>query len=165
MSPTISPTTIHASAVLVGASAVLIRGPSGAGKSQLAFALIDAARSGRLRFARLIADDRVLIETHHGRLLVRPAPALAGLIEMRGIGIRRLPFEAMAVVSLVVDLAASDAARMPEPVAAATEINGIVLPRLGVAPEHEALAAVIACLATAARLPAQAPVVAMHHPS
>ena len=165
MSSTIASTTIHASAVLVGASAVLIRGPSGAGKSQLAFALIDAARSGRLRFARLIADDRVVIETHHGRLLVRPAPALAGLIEMRGIGIRRLPFEPMGVVSLVVDLAASDAARMPEPIAAATEINGIVLPRLGVAPEHEALTAVIARLATAARLPAQAPVVAMHHPS
>jgi HPr kinase/phosphorylase len=165
ISPTIAPTTIHASAVLVGPWAVLIRGPSGAGKSQLAFALIDAARNGRLRFARLIADDRVVIETHHGRLLVRPAPALAGLIELHGIGIRRLPFEAMGVVSLVVDLAASDAARMPEPVAAATEINGIVLPRLGVAPEHEALTAVIACLATGARLPAKAPVVAMHHPS
>src|SRR5262252_6740393 len=155
MSATIAATTLHASAVLVGAQALLIRGPSGAGKSQLAFALIDAARTGRLRFARLIGDDRVLIETHHGRLLVRPAPALAGLIEMRGIGIRRLPFEPMGVVSLVVDLAASDAARMPEPIAAATEINGIVLPRLGVAPEHEALTAVIARLATAARLPAQ----------
>jgi HPr kinase/phosphorylase len=157
-------TTIHASAVLVGAFAVLIRGPSGAGKSQLAFALIEAARSGRLRFARLIADDRVHIETHHGRLLVRPPPALAGLIEIRGIGIRELPFEPMGVVSLVVDLAASDAARMPEPVAATTEINGIRLPRLGVA-EHEALTAVIACLATGARVPAKAPVVATHHPS
>lgn len=158
-------TTIHASAVLVGASAVLIRGPSGAGKSQLAFGLIDAARSGRLRFARLIADDRALIETHHGRLVVRPAPALAGLIEMRGIGIRRLPFEAMGVVSLVVDLAASDAPRMPEPVAAATEINGILLPRLGVAPEHEALTTVIACFSTGPRVPTPTPVVATHHPS
>jgi HPr kinase/phosphorylase len=165
MSATMAATTIHASAVLVGASAVLIRGPSGAGKSQLALGLIDAAGSGRLRFARLIADDRVRIETHHGRLLVRPAPTLAGLIEIRGIGIRRLPFEAMGVVSLVVDLRASDAARMPEPGAATTEINGILLPRLGVAPEHEALSTVIACLSTGARLPAQAPVVATHHPS
>jgi HPr kinase/phosphorylase len=165
MSATLAATTIHASAVLVGASAVLIRGPSGAGKSQLALGLIDAARSGRLRFARLIADDRVLTETHHGRLLVRPVPALAGLIEIRGIGIRRLPFEAMGLAALVVDLGASDAARMPEPVAAATEINGILLPRLGVAPEHEALSTVIGWFSTRARPPAQAPVVATHHPS
>jgi len=165
MSSTIAATTIHASAVLVGAHAVLIRGPSGAGKSQLAFALIDAARTGRLSFARLIGDDRVLLEPHHERLLVRPAPALAGLIEIRGIGVHRLPFEAMGVVGLVVDLAASDAARMPEPVAAATEINGIVLPRLGVAPEHEALATVIACLSMGIRPLAKAPVVATHHPS
>ena len=158
------PATIHASAVLVGPRAVLIRGPSGAGKSQLAFALIEAARAGRLRFARLIGDDRVRIETHHGRLLVRPAPALAGLIELRGIGICRLPFEAMGVVCLVVDLAANDAARMPEPSAAATDVNGIVLPRLGVAPGHDALATVMACLTMPARPPVKAPVVATHHP-
>jgi HPr kinase/phosphorylase len=162
MSATILATTIHASAVLVGPRALLIRGPSGAGKSQLAFALIDAARTGRLRFARLIGDDRVRIETHHGRLLVRPAPALAGLIEIRGIGICPLPFEPMGVVSLVVDLAASDAARMP--VAATTEIDGIVLPRLGVAPEHDAFATVMASLTIAVRAPVKAPVVATHHP-
>ncbi|MGB6890957.1 MAG: serine kinase, partial [Xanthobacteraceae bacterium] len=36
--------TVHASAVLVGARAVLIRGASGAGKSRLALELLDAAR-------------------------------------------------------------------------------------------------------------------------
>ena len=164
MSASIAATTIHASAVLVGPRALLIRGPSGAGKSQLAFALIAAARSGRLRFARLIGDDRVRVETHHGRLLVRPAPALAGLIEIRGIGVCPLPFEPMGVVSLVVDLAASDGARMPEPAATTTEINGILLPRLGVAPEHDALATVMASLTTAVRPPVRAPVVATHHP-
>ena len=40
---------------------------------------------------------------------MRPAPALAGMIEIRGLGIRRLPYEAVAVVGLVVDLAAGDA--------------------------------------------------------
>jgi HPr kinase/phosphorylase len=164
MNATMTATTIHASAVLVDAQALLIRGPSGAGKSQLAFGLIDAARTGRLRFARLIADDRVHIETHHGRLLARPAPALAGLIEIRGIGICRLPFEPMGVIGLVVDLAASDAARMPEPVATTTEINGIVLPRLGVAPEHDAFATVMASLTMGVRPPIKAPVVATHHP-
>ena len=68
--------------MLVGARAVLIRGPSGAGKSRLAFELLDAARDGRLRFARLVGDDRVHLESVNGRLLVRPARSLAGLIEV-----------------------------------------------------------------------------------
>ena len=68
------PPTIHASAVLVGRRAVLIRGPSGSGKSRLALALLQAAQSGALPFARLVADDRALVEACNGRLLVRPAP-------------------------------------------------------------------------------------------
>src|SRR6202035_6141888 len=90
-------TTVHASAVLVGARAVLIRGPSGAGKSRLALALIEAARAGTLRFARLVGDDRVHLEPANGRLLVRPAEALAGLIEVRGVGIRPLAHEPAGV--------------------------------------------------------------------
>ena len=62
------PATIHASAVLAGARAVLIRGPAGAGKSRLALALIEAAQSGLLPFARLVADDRVELQARHGRL-------------------------------------------------------------------------------------------------
>ena len=38
--------SIHASAVLVGARAVLIRGPAGSGKSRLALALLNAAEAG-----------------------------------------------------------------------------------------------------------------------
>jgi HPr kinase/phosphorylase len=140
-----SATTIHASAVLAGARAVLIRGPSGAGKSRLAFDLIAAA--GRLLpFARLVADDRAAVEAVGGRLLVRPAPTLAGLIELRGLGIRHLPFEPVAVVGLVVDLAASDAQRLPEPEQARTVIAGIALARLAVAPGEVALPLVIAAL-------------------
>ena len=41
--------TIHATAVLVGARAVLIRGAAGSGKSSLAFALIRAARTAPFR--------------------------------------------------------------------------------------------------------------------
>jgi HPr kinase/phosphorylase len=136
-------TTIHASAVLAGARAVLIRGPSGAGKSRLAFDLISG---GRLPFTRLVADDRAAVEARGGRLLVRPAPALAGLIEVRGLGIKRLPFEPVAVVGLVVDLGASDAQRLPEPEQARAVIAGITLPRLAVAPGEAALPRVIAAL-------------------
>jgi serine kinase of HPr protein (carbohydrate metabolism regulator) len=125
--------TIHASAVLVGPFALLIMGPPAAGKSALAFALIESARAGLLPFARLVADDRVQIEAAHGRLLARPAPALAGLIEVRGLGIRRLPYEPVAVVGGVVELAAGDASRLPAPNSVETAIAGVRLPRLAVA--------------------------------
>jgi len=138
-----SPTTTHASAVLIGATAVLIRGASGAGKSRLALALIHSQAQGLLRFSRLVGDDRVLLDASNGRLLVRPAPALAGLIEVRGLGIRRLPFEPVAAVGLVIDLNAADAERMPAREASQTAISGIILPRLAVAPVTDALPLVV----------------------
>jgi len=141
--------TIHASAVLVGAKAVLIRGPAGSGKSRLAWDLVQAARQGALPFARLVADDRVHVEACAGQLLVRPAPALAGLIEIHGLGIRRLAFEPVAAVALVVDLAADDAARLPGNMAATTVIAGVTLPRLAVAAGMAALPLLLASLNTA----------------
>jgi len=141
-------TTIHASAVLVGAKAVLIRGPAGSGKSRLAFELIEAARQGTLAFARLVGDDRVHIEAHHGHLLVRPAPALAGLLEVRGLGIRRVPHEPVATVGLLVDLAAADAARLPDPDALESELAGVTLPRLPIDSEQALLPLVLGFLTT-----------------
>jgi serine kinase of HPr protein (carbohydrate metabolism regulator) len=137
--------TIHACAVLVGARALLIRGPAGAGKSQLALGLIQAATSGRLAFVRLIADDRVHVAATHGRLIAQAPASLAGLMEVRGIGIRRLPYEPMAVVRLVVDLATA-AERMPQPAATQVEIEGVSLPRLAVAPGADAFSLVLAAL-------------------
>jgi HPr kinase/phosphorylase len=141
--------TIHASAVLVGAKAVLIRGPAGAGKSRLAWDLLQAAMQGTLPFARLVADDRAFVEAQAGQLLVRPAPALAGLIEIHGLGIRRLAFEPVAAVALVVDLAADDAARLPGHMATMATIAGVTLPRLAVAAGMAALPLLLASLRTA----------------
>ena len=138
--------TIHASAVLVGAKAVLIRGPSGSGKSRLAFDLISAASV--LPLVLLVGDDRVHVEAHAGRLLVRPAPALAGMLEIRGLGIRRLAFEPVAAVGLVVDLSAEDAGRLPGPDAGKTVIAGVSLARLGVAVGLPGLPLVLALLRT-----------------
>jgi serine kinase of HPr protein (carbohydrate metabolism regulator) len=143
--------TVHASAVLIGATALLIRGVSGSGKSRLALALIEAAGCGTLPFVRLVADDRAALAAASGRLLVRPAPALAGLIEVRGLGIRRLPYEPVATVGLVVDLASPDAARLPETTANMIEILGVPLPRIPVGPGIDALAVVTAALRTAPR--------------
>jgi HPr kinase/phosphorylase len=142
--------TVHASCVLVGARAVLIRGPAGSGKSQLALALIDAARSGRLPFARLLADDRVALMAAHGRLIASAPETLRGLIEVRGLGIRQMEYEPRAVVGLVVDLAASDAARLPTIGALKTEVMEISLPRLPIAPGEDPLPIVLASISTAA---------------
>ena len=140
--------TIHASAVLIGPKAALIRGPAGSGKSRLVWDLLQAAAQGALPFARLVADDRAHIEACAGRLLVRPAPALAGMIEIRGLGIRRLPYEPLAAVALVLDLAAEDAARHPGPAAGRTAIGWVGLPRLAVAAGIPALPIVLAFLKT-----------------
>ena len=136
--------TVHASAVLVGRRAVLIRGPAGAGKSQLALALLQAADTGLLRFARLVGDDRVHLEARHGRLLVRPAAALAGLIEVRGLGVRRLDYEPVAVVGLLIDLAAEDAERMPA--ASEAVLLGVPVRRLALPPGAAPLVPVLALL-------------------
>lgn len=145
-----APSTIHASAVLIGSRAVLIQGPSGSGKSRLALALLEAADRGALPFARLVADDRAYVAAYHGRLLVRPAPALAGLIEVRGLGIRRVPHEPAAVVGLAIDLAADDAGRLPGDAAQTISTEGIPLPRLAVAAGAEAFPSLWAWLRTAA---------------
>src|SRR5512142_2670435 len=105
--------SVHASAVKVGRLAVLIRGPSGSGKSRLAFDLIMAGRSGVIEAAVLVGDDRVHLATVGDEIEVRPAPVLAGLIEIRGLGIRRCDFVEHATVGLVVDLDAADAERLP----------------------------------------------------
>jgi len=141
--------SIHASAVLVGdLGAVLIRGPSGSGKSRLAFELILAGRGGVLPPATLVGDDRIYGEGRNGELVVRPVPALAGLIEVRGLGIRQMAFAAEAVVRLVVDLDAGDAERLPPPAALRTTVAGIELPRIPVAQGFSALSLVIAALTT-----------------
>ena len=122
--------SVHASAVLVGDRAVLIRGPSGAGKSRLAFDLMLAGRAGQIPACVLVGDDRVHLMASGGQLLVRPARELAGLIEIRGLGIFSCGFSPEAIVGLVVDLAAADAERLPPPQALQVQIYGTEIPRI-----------------------------------
>ncbi len=124
------PVSIHASAVVVGESGVLIRGASGAGKSSLALGLITAAeRAGR--FARLVGDDRVQIRRRGGRLIARGHPRIAGKVERRGQGILEVAYEPAVVARLVVDLlAAPDTNRYPEEETARVELCGVILPAL-----------------------------------
>jgi serine kinase of HPr protein (carbohydrate metabolism regulator) len=140
--------TVHASAVLVGDRAVLIRGPSGSGKSRLAFDLILAGRAGQIPAATLVGDDRVHLQVAQGQLVVRPARELAGLIEIRGLGIRRCEFAEQAIVGLVVDLSATDAERMPASDALFASIDGVIIPRIPVDSAFQPLPLVVAALTT-----------------
>lgn len=87
-----------------GGDALLLLGPSGAGKSDLLLRLIDKGFT-------LVADDQVLIEAG----MASPPSALAGLLEVRGLGLFRLPFIAPARLRLVISLTATPAERLPSP--------------------------------------------------
>lgn len=139
--------TIHASAVVINERAVIIRGPSGSGKSRLVLAILQAAQAGLLSYAKLVADDRVKIMAAHGRLVVAAPETIRGIMEVHGLGIRAADCEPLAVASLVADLAAEDAARMPENMTA--RLLDIPLPRLPIGAAMEPLPILLAALSTA----------------
>lgn len=121
--------TLHASAALFEGRGVLVRGASGAGKTRLVLDLVDDA-TARGRDGALIADDRVAVRVHHGRLVARVPAAIAGRVELRGLGIVDTPFEPAGVIALVVDVEDAPPPRMPEEETRFAEIAGVVLPRL-----------------------------------
>jgi HPr kinase/phosphorylase len=122
---------VHASAVLAGERGVLVRGASGTGKSLLALALVARVRREG-GFAALVADDRVWLEAANGRLIARGAPNLAGLCERRCQGLVEAPYEAEAVLRLIVDLSerGETPPRMPEAADLYDTLGGVTLPRL-----------------------------------
>jgi serine kinase of HPr protein (carbohydrate metabolism regulator) len=87
----------RATCVAVGGRAVLIEGPPGAGKSSLALALID-------RGALLVSDDVVVLTAAHGRVRAHPHPRIAGLLEVRNLGLVAMPTENDVPVALVLVL-------------------------------------------------------------
>ncbi|MBU6498144.1 MAG: HPr kinase/phosphatase C-terminal domain-containing protein [Rhodospirillales bacterium] len=115
---------VHASCVARDGAGVLLVGPSGSGKSDLALRMLD-------RGFALVADDRVEIE---GGMARAPA-ALAGLLEVRGLGILRLPHLAEARLALAVELG-GEVARLPAP--GRHVATGLPLIRLDPAPASAA---------------------------
>jgi serine kinase of HPr protein (carbohydrate metabolism regulator) len=120
---------IHAGCVVIGEAGVLIRGPSGSGKTCLARRLIAAAKARGL-FARLVADDRVALSLAGGRLSGRPNRAIAGKMEVRGLGIVAAPHEDAAVIRLVADCVTDTPPRLPEDAVRTVIIDGVALPRV-----------------------------------
>jgi HPr kinase/phosphorylase len=127
------PVLVHASAIAIDGRAVLLRGPSGAGKSDLALRLIDGG-------ARLVADDQVELRRAEERVLVTAPAAIAGLIEIRGVGIVRLDAVAAATLALLVDLVPSaEIDRFPE--TRFEDVLGLAVPLIAVSPFEASAAA------------------------
>ena len=97
---------IHATCVAVDGRGLLILGASGAGKSRLALEMIALG-------ATLVADDRTALARRDGGLLASAPPALAGLIEARGVGLLRLPHASDVPVAAALDLDAAGTERLP----------------------------------------------------
>jgi HPr kinase/phosphorylase len=99
---------VHATAVAIEGEAILLRGPSGSGKSDLALRLIDGG-------AQLVADDQTLLRRTGGRVLASAPPAIAGLLEVRGVGVVKVEAADGVPLVLIADLVLSDdIERLPE---------------------------------------------------
>ena len=98
---------IHATSIVIDGIGVLLTGASGSGKSDLALRMID-------RGARLLSDDYTELAVRDGQLLGCPPTALAGKIEVRGVGIIDCDHLPKAMIGLQVRLDAK-LERMPEP--------------------------------------------------
>ena len=139
---------IHGTCVAVDGRAAVLLGPSGAGKSDLALRAIGGSwRDGARRLeARLVADDQVLIEVRGRRLVARAPAAIAGRIEVRGIGILEVDAIEEATLVLAIALVApGKVERLPDP-APVHALLGCELPLVRLAP-FEASAALKLVLA------------------
>lgn len=131
----LSSETVHATCVAVDARAVLISGPSGAGKSDLALRLID-------RGFTLVSDDQTLVRKSGERLLATAPAAIAGKLEIRGIGIVDMETVNDVPICLVVDLT-SDIRRMPDD-SRERSVLGIAVPLISVDARAASAAAKVA---------------------
>jgi HPr kinase/phosphorylase len=118
---------IQASAVEIGGRALLIEGSPGSGKSTLALALID-------RGAGLIGDDAVTLASDGARLIASAPPNIAGLLELRGVGLVLLPVAAPAPVALILTLGGPQPERLPEATLPRRVIAGVSVPVLAFEP-------------------------------
>lgn len=131
---------VHTSCCAWSGLAVLLRGTPGSGKSDLALRLVDAG-------FQLVADDRVDLVAANGAVTASAPAPLAGLIEVRGLGILDLGSHVAAPLGLLADLGpATTIDRLPEP--ATEEVLGVRLPVIRLDPTApSAVARVRAALA------------------
>ena len=118
-----------ATCVAIGNRAVLIEGPPGSGKSSLALALID-------RGAVLVGDDGVSLSARGGHLYASPPPNIAGLLEVRNLGL--LPFRTTSNVPVALVIVLDTVAPRYLEAAEAAERKGVPLPLIKLWPSENA---------------------------
>lgn len=143
---------VHATVIATAGAAVLIRGASGAGKSDLALRCLTLGTSELLAApAQLVADDQVLIRCVAGRLTARAPQPIAGLIEVRGIGLARVAYVEEAEVRLVADLVSPAAVERLPAEGRTARLLGCEVPLMSLTPfEATAPAKLLLALARAA---------------
>ena len=127
---------VHGTCLVIGGCGVLILGASGSGKSDLALRLIDQPGRGtgpETMTAWLVADDQVVITRRGERLFAAAPERLAGLIEVRGIGIVPADHAPEAEVTMAVRLTdARNIERLPAEGGSQAVLLGIALPEFEV---------------------------------
>jgi serine kinase of HPr protein (carbohydrate metabolism regulator) len=123
---------IHGTCLAIGDDGVLLLGAPGSGKSDLALRLIDSpgmGLSGVPRGARLVADDQVVVRRSGTELIASAPPALAGKLEIRGLGIVDLAAVPLTALRLAVRLTpAAEIERLPDLARARMEILAVAIP-------------------------------------
>ncbi len=115
------PLHLHASAFAYAGAGCLLLGESGSGKSSaLAHALLHGAM--------LIADDQVVLQDISSQLIAQAPPEIAGVLELRGLGLIRVPFVDAHPIHLAVELTHDPIDRLPTP--HTREFLGVQLPLL-----------------------------------
>ncbi|MEM9249341.1 MAG: serine kinase [Pseudomonadota bacterium] len=143
--PSDATTTMHATTIAQNGAGLLITGRSGSGKSALALQCIGLG-------ARLVADDRTALRLQAGTLTARAPASIAGLLEVRGLGLMRLSPVADVPLRAVVDLDTVETERLPP--YRETRIMGIALPLFRRMEGAHVASALLLCLAGAREVPA-----------
>lgn len=115
---------IHAGCISYKNKGILILGDSGTGKSDLALRMIMD------KGAELVSDDRTDIENIDGRLFASAPQNLAGLMEVRGVGILNFPFKKKTQINLLVQLVKNpqEIERLPEK--ENSTLENVILPQI-----------------------------------
>lgn len=105
----------HADSGWLGA---LMIGKPGAGKSELALELIALG-------AKLVADDQTCLRREGDAVELSCPIAIRDMIELRGLGIFRVPSISTARLTVIIDMDALETQRFPEPMT--IEVHGLRL--------------------------------------
>lgn len=128
-------TRIHATLVSLENNGILLLGPSASGKSDLALRFIMTPFPAHFsadkqdRYGELVADDQVCLTIKENILWGSAPDNLKGMIEVRHLGIRTIPYKAATPVTHAVMLKNyKELERYPDESLTYSPMQGVTLP-------------------------------------